>query len=169
MSAWNVPPVRARRLLGATVLDAVLVLGIGLFGADIVQAQQGDLYNHTSDRTVVTVQVRSALPSAIEGLELLVTATDRQGTQRAVNSINNTYRYLRAAQESITLIHERAKYPDPLAPVYAKRMWEVRVHMLKCLDVREALDPDNPELVAKCADELSEGIRKLRILVGIMP
>jgi hypothetical protein len=160
---------RTRRLLSLTALGGVLLSVGSLSTVATVQAQQGkqgDMFNHTADPKVVTAQVRSALPTAIEGLELLVAGGD---TRRAVSSINDTYRYLRAAEESILLIQRNAKYPDPLAPVYAKRMWEVRAHMLKCLDIRESLTPDNPENVAKCVDELIEGIRKLRILVTILP
>ncbi len=159
-------------MLSSTVLGGALVLGSSLSTAAPGRAQVGqpvDLFNHTFDRKVVTVQVRSALPTAVDGLERLVTATDVRQAQQAMVSIRNTYRYLRAAQESITLIHQQAKYPDPLAPVYAKRMWEVRAHLLKCLDTRDTLTPDNPESVAMCADELTEGIRKLRILVTLLP
>jgi hypothetical protein len=164
--------LRARRLLNLIVQGGVLVLGTGLSTVVAVQAQQtqpGDMFRHTSDPRVIGVQVRSALPAAIDGLEGLVNATDNQKMQRAMTSINNTYRYLRAAQESTVLISRRAKYPDPLAPVYANRMWEVRAHMLKCLDISNAITPENPENVAMCADELTQGIRKLRILIAIMP
>lgn len=172
MNTWMSTSFRTRHLgRGLTVLGGLLISAMSLSTASIVEAQRGqpDLFNHTTDTRVVTEQVRSALPTAIEGLERLVTATDSQGTLRAVTSISDTYRYLRAAQESMTLIHQHAKYPDPLSPVYANRIWEVRVHLLKCLDIRQSLTSDNPENVAKCADELTEGIRKLRILVTILP
>lgn len=164
--------LRARSIVSITALGGALALAGSLSTAAPVQAQAGrpvDLFNHTFDRKVITVQVRSALPTAIDGLERLVTATDVREAQQAVTLINNTYRYLRAAQESILLMHQQAKYPDPLAPVYAKRMWEVRAHLLKCLDTSGTLTPENPESVAMCAEELTEGIRKLRILVAIFP
>ena len=126
-------------------------------------------FNQTTEPAVISQQVRFALPSAQRGLALLTGGGDPGQLTMAVQSIDDTYKYLRAAQESTELLERRAKFPDPLANLEIQRMWEIRLHMMACTGQAGHIVKQNQEAIAACAQHLTEGIRKLRVLLAIIP
>lgn len=151
-----------RPALGLSLGVGVLV---GLPGLLMAQ-HQNPLFNRTSDRNIISQQVHLALPSAERGLALLTNGGD---PAHALQAIGDTYRYLRAAQESTEDMMHDAKFPDPLWEIETKRMWEIRTHMLKCTNETGHILRQDETITRMCADNLVEGIRKLRILLAVMP
>ena len=113
--------------------------------------------------------MRFALPSAERGLQLLTSGGGPEQLALAVQSLDDTYRYLRAAQESTDLLVGRAKFPDPMAQMQMKQMWEIRKHMMFCTGQAGHIVNQNQELIAECAGHVTEGVRQLRVLLAIMP
>lgn len=146
---------------------AAVVLGV----AGLADGQaRNPLFERTTNPSVVSQQVQLALPSALRGLELLTArGSDPVSLEQAVSSIDDTYKYLRAAQESSELINNRAKYPDPTRQVQMTRMWGVRLELLECLKQRGHIVQQSPEAISTCTEHLTEGIRRLRVLLAIMP
>jgi hypothetical protein len=131
--------------------------------------QTNPLFSRTRQPSVISQQVRLALPSAERGLELLTSGGDSTQLARAVEAISDTYKYLRAASESTEDLMREAKFSDPLAEMKVARMWEIRRHMLACTNQAGHIVKQDQEILSMCADNLTEGIRKLRILQVVMP
>jgi hypothetical protein len=127
------------------------------------------LFEQTSSPAVISQQVRLALPSAERGLQLLTGGGDASQLALAVEAIGNTYKYLRAAQESTDLLVRRSKFPDPLAQIEMKKMWDIRMHMLACTNQAGHILKQDQEMITMCAQHVTEGIRQLRILVATLP
>jgi hypothetical protein len=49
------------------------------------------------------------------------------------------------------------------------RMWGVRLELLECLKQRGHIVQQSPEAISTCTEHLTEGIRRLRVLLAIMP
>ncbi len=135
-----------------------------------LRAQQQDpLFNRTTDPAIISKQAHLALPTAERGLQLLTSASDSSQLAQAVEAIDHTYRYLRAAQESTEQLIHLSKYPDPLMPIQTQRMWQIRLHMLACTNQAGHIIKQNQEMIHMCTEHLTEGIRQLRTLLAIMP
>jgi len=154
----------------ALSLASVLVWAGWLGAQDCAASACRDdpLFKRTRDPAVISEQVRQALPSAELGLKLL-TSGDRTQLPRAIEAIGDTYRYLRAAQESSADLERWSKFPDPLAEMKMSRMWAIRKHTLACTGQAGHIINENQEMINMCAEHMTEGIRQLRVLLGIMP
>jgi hypothetical protein len=131
--------------------------------------QTNPLFSRTRQPSVISQQVRLALPSAERGLDLLTSGGDPTQLARAVEAISNTYKYLRAASESTEDLMRDTKFPDPLAEMKVARMWEIRRHMLACTNQTSQIVKQDQEILNMCTEQLTQGIRKLRILQAVMP
>jgi hypothetical protein len=135
-----------------------------------VHAQhQNPLFNMTGDPTIISQQIRLALPSAERALALLTGGGDAAQLGQAVQSIGDTYRYLRAAQESKENLMRRSSVRDPLTELETRRMWQIRKHMLACMNEGQHIVNQNEGVINNCAGHLVEGIRELRVLVAVTP
>jgi len=155
--------VRTRRL--PVVVGLLLLCWPGRLAAQ----QANPMFSRTRQPSVIVQQVRLALPSAERGLELLTSGGDPDQLARAVESIGDTYKYLRAAAESTQDLARSAKFPDPLAEMKIARMWEIRLHMLACTGQAGHIVKQDPEMIRMCTEHLTEGIRKLRVLQALVP
>jgi hypothetical protein len=160
--------VRRWRFPGIAVgLTSVLLFP---FPTQLLAQQQNPLFNITTDRAIISQQVHLALPSAERGLQLLPSGGDSGQLAVAVESIGDTYKYLRAAQESTQQLIRLSKFPDPLMPMEIERMWQIRVHMRACTNQGGHIIKQNQEeMINMCTQHLIEGIRQLRTLLAIMP
>lgn len=152
------------------VLLVAVALAIALSIRPELMAQtRNPLFGHTSSPAVISQQIRLALPSAERGLQLLTSGGDPTQLALGVKSLDETYRYLRAAQESTDLLVRRSKFPDPIAQMEMKQMWEIREHMLFCTGQAGHIVNQNQEMIEQCVRRVIEGIRQLRVLVAIRP
>ena len=158
---------RGRVLLAAVGMAAVLSTPPEV-AAQPAQARN-PLFERTTSPAVISLQVHAALPSAEKGLQLLTSGGGPEQLALAIKSIDDTYRFLRAAQESKNIMVGQAKFPDPIAQVEMSQMWEIRKHMLFCTGQAGHIVNQNPELIEQCAGHVTEGIRRLRVLLAIMP
>jgi hypothetical protein len=110
-----------------------------------------------------------ALPSAERGLQLLSGDAAPAQLERACDAILDTYKYLRAAQESTDLLVRRSHFPDPLAAIEMKQMWDIRMHMLACTNQTGHIVNQNQEMITMCTEHLTKGIHQLRVLLATMP
>lgn len=164
---------RSARGAGPTGRAVVLALSVGvaalLGDAARVEAQhQNPLFNMTGDPSIISRQIRLALPSAVRGLELLTSGGDAAEVGEAVQSIGDSYRYLRPAQESKESLMRRSTIRDPLVELETQRMWQIRRHMLACMNGQHIVN-QNEAVITNCAGHLVEGIRQLRVLVAVTP
>ena len=171
VEVYEVPKARSTLLhLRGLVLLAAAGIAIVLAMRPEVMAQtRNPLFGHTTSPAVISEQVRLALPSAERGLQLLTSGGDPAQLALGIKSLDESYRYLRAAQESTDLMARRAKFPDPLAQVEMKQMWAVREHMLFCTGQAGHIVNQNQELTEQCVRHVIEGIRQLRVLVATRP
>ena len=153
----------------ASRLSAVGGLLLLCWPGHLVAQQTNPLFNRTRQPSVIVQQVRLALPSAERGLELLTSGGDSAQLARAVESIADTYKYLRAASESTEDLMHHTKNPDPLAEMKVARMWEIRRHMLACTDQAGHIVKQDQGIITMCSEHLAQGIRKLRVLQAVMP
>jgi hypothetical protein len=152
------------------VLFAAVAAAMVLPTCSKVAAQaRNPLFEQTASPAVISQQVRIALPSAERGLQLLTSGGGPEQLALAVQSLEDTYKYLRAAQESTNLLVARAKFPDPMAQLEMKQMWEIRKHMMFCTGQAGHIVSQNQELIDQCAGHVTEGIRQLRVLLATMP
>ena len=137
--------------------------------SEVAAQARNPLFEQTTNPAVISQQVRVALPSAERGLQLLTSGGGPEQLALAVQSLEDTYKYLRAAQESTNLLVARAKFPDPMAQMEMKQMWEIRKHMMFCTGQAGHIVNQNQEVIEQCAGRVTEGIRQLRVLLAIMP
>jgi sialic acid synthase SpsE len=130
---------------------------------------QGDnpLFTVTKDSKLIAIRTQLALPSAQRALELLTTASDPEAMARALASINTTYKYMRAAEESTRMLMGLSKYPDPLMPIRADQMQEVRSHCLACLVLSDHVRAGKQAEINTCAESLATVVTKLEALLLI--
>jgi hypothetical protein len=152
--------------LKSAVVGAMWVL---LWPGCLVAQQTNPLFSRTRQPSVIVEQVRRALPSAERGLALLASNGDPTQLERAVEAISDTYKYLRAASESTEDLMRASKFPDPLAEMKVARMWEIRRHMMACTGQAGHIVRQDQEMIRMCAEHVTEGIRKLRVLQAVMP
>jgi hypothetical protein len=115
----------------------VLSLSLRLLLQDVGDAYaQPPEFKLTNNPQMISIQARLALPNAQRALDLLTSRTDAESLTLVWESSWLSYRYLRAAQELIEGILRQAKFPDPLLALHKDKMWEVRLHLLKCVDNR---------------------------------
>lgn len=138
-------------------------------GAEVSGQHANPLFNQTNQPAVISQQMHLALPSAERGLALLTSGGDSGQLKLAMESINDTYRYLRAAQESKQNLNNWAKVRDPLVEIETKRIWQIRLHMLACLNEGQHIINQNEAMISRCAEHLTAGIRELRFLLTVMP
>lgn len=152
-------------------LGILLCAGLGLLESRPAAAQAANnaLFEHTTSPAIISQQVRMALPSLERAVRLLNRNAEPAQLEEACQAILDTYKYLRAAQESTDLLTRRQKFPDPSAQMEMKRMWQIRTHMLACTAQSGHIVKQNQEMIDMCAEHLSEGIRQLRVLLVIMP
>jgi len=150
----------------AAILTSLLLLP---FPAHLLAHHRNPLFNTTTDQTIISEQVHLALPSAKPGLQLLTSAGDSTQLAVAAESIDDTYEYLRAAQESTQLLIRLSKFPDPLMPMQIECMWQIRIHMLAWTNQAGHITNQNQEMIKMCTEHLLVGIRQLRTLLAIMP
>lgn len=147
----------------------ILTLGTWLACAPSTSAQQDDaMFRRTRDPKIIREQIKAALPTLERGYELLISSTDPVPTATAVNLLHDTYRYLRAAQESSEVLQSISKFPDPLIRLQNRQLDEIRDRLLACWSNRTHLA--EPGLIrTNCVDGLPPSIRKLRIIVATLP
>lgn len=148
---------------------AFLVFAMWLPCAPAGLAQQPDiLFRRTRDPKIIREQIRAALPPFERGYELLMSSSDPEPTATAVNLLHDTYRYLRAAQESSEVLENISKFPDPLIGLQNRQLGEIRDSLLGCWSNRTNLS--GPSLTrTNCVDGLAVSLRKLRIIVASLP
>jgi hypothetical protein len=148
---------------------ALLTFAIWLPWAPGGLAQQDDiLFRRSRDPKIIRGQIRAALPSLERGYALLISSTDPESTATAVNLLHETYRYLRAAQESSEVLESISKFPDPLVGLQNRQLGEIRDRLLGCWSNRTHLA--EPGLIrTNCVDGLGPSLRKLRVIVASLP
>lgn len=151
------------------IIVALALSALAWEGVDVRAQATNPLFATTKDQGGIALRTRLALPSTQRALELLTNTTDPDSLAMAVESLNNSYRYLRAAQEGTDLLIRIAKYPDPLQSIRRDQMWDVRVHLLQCLDIRGHVIPGNNDAIATCTDNVTTALSKLETLLLIMP
>ncbi len=166
-ASWS----RSVALSAARPLVGLLVFVVlGLFTCHSAPGQtRNPLFEQTSSREVISQQVRMALPSLERGLQLLNRDAEPAQLEQACQAILDTYKYLRAAQESTDLLVRRSKMPDPLAQMEMKYMWDIRMHMVACTVQTGHIVKQNQEMIDMCAGHLTQGMSQLRVLLAIMP
>jgi hypothetical protein len=158
--------VQVKRFVLFAAVAAAIVLPTW---SEVAAQTRNPLFEQTTSPAVISQQVRFALPSAERGLQLLTSGGGPEQLALAVQSLDDTYKYLRAAQESTNLLVGRAKFPDPMAQMEMKQMWEIRKHMMFCTGQAGHIVNQNQEVIEQCAGRVTEGIRQLRVLLAIMP
>ena len=133
------------------VVRVVLALAtMMLLLAPEVRAQANPLFQWTRDPQVINSQIRAALPAGEKALELVTTAADPESLASAVRSMRDSYKYLRAAQQSSAGIVRTSKFPDPLMQMRVQRIWQIRQHYLRCNPVAEAMTIGSAEARRRC-------------------
>lgn len=125
------------------------------------------LFKQTTDPQVISRQIRLALPAARRGFELLQTASSQEETAIAVESIYDSYRYLRAAEESSENLQAWAKVKDPLTKLRNDHIWQIRLHLRFCRDNGGSLA--DAGIRATCTQGLVNAIRDLQVIVETTP
>jgi hypothetical protein len=146
----------------------VVVLALGVTGNALAQADQG-LFQLTRDPKVIALQIRSALAPAERGLQVISRSADQGSVDAAVKSIRESYRYLRAAQQGSEMALSRSSFPDPLMRLRNDHIWQIRLRLLKCVDNGPRLTDADGAFRAICIESLTEGIRRLHVLVMTLP
>ena len=93
--------VQVKRFVLFAAVAAAIVLPTW---SEVAAQARNPLFEQTTSPAVISQQVRFALPSAERGLQLLTSGGDPAQLALAVQSIDDTYKYLRAAQESTNLM-----------------------------------------------------------------
>jgi len=160
--------VRCPGAPGVTTVVLALSLRLLVEGVAVADAQQLE-FKLTNDPRVISANARLALPNAQRALELLTSANDADSLAVVADATWLSYKYLRSAQESIERILRHAKYPDPLLALHKDQMWQVRLHLLRCLDNRGHLLAQQPQAIATCTEHLAAGVAKLESLLVTLP
>lgn len=160
---------RIRRSIARTLGFTVLVCAAGLPCAPLASAQQDEaVFRRTRDPKVISLQIKAALPTLERGFALLTSSTDPEPTEAAVNLLHDTYRYLRAAQESSEVLESISKFPDPAVALRNRKLSDIRDRLLRCWSNRTHLA--DPGLIRTgCIEGLEGGLRSLRVIVAALP
>jgi hypothetical protein len=129
-------------------------------------AQDHNLFGHTTDPKRITAQIQMGLSAVERGFAQLQRASNTQEINQAVDSIWDSYRYLRSAQESSENLEAHAKFPDPLVKLRNARILQARDHIRWCPEHRGQLLAQDPETTAQCIAGLVEAIRSLRVVAA---
>lgn len=156
--------VCARRLLGVSGI----VIGALACGSVETEAQVKDspLFYLTTDPSTIRTQIQMALPALERGLQILQSSPDPDQAKKGAGALYDSYRYLRAAQESSSQLNNKRKFPDPVVEIRNDRIWQVRSHLIKC---NGSFVPTNPDSIAMCAEEAAAAIRELRLILQVFP
>jgi hypothetical protein len=155
--------MRRRRWVCAAVL--VGALAFGSIGSE-AQVKDSPLFYLTTDPSTIRTQIQMALPALERGLQILQSSPDPDEAKRGVGALYDSYRYLRAAQESSSQLNNKRKFPDPVVEIRNQRIWQVRSHLIKC---NGAFVPNNPDSISMCAEEASAAVRELRMIIQVFP
>jgi hypothetical protein len=117
---------------------------------------------------MISAQIKAALPTFERGLALLTTSTDPEPTAAAVTLLHDTYRYLRAAQESSDYLERYSKFPDPSIALRNKQILQIRDNLLKCW-ANKAYLAEEGSMRSTCIEGLEVSIRRLRVIVVTLP
>jgi hypothetical protein len=127
--------------------------------------REDPLFGHTNDPAAIQTQLRLAVPQLEKGLRLLQSSSDPDQISVALDALFDSYRYLRAAQESSDNLNNNSRFPDPMVQLRNQRVWRVRSHLIKC---RSGFVPGS-EGIAMCTEEASAALRELRIILQVFP
>ncbi len=137
--------------------------------AGTASAQQDEaLFRRTRDPKVISMQIKAALPTLERGYAMLISTTEPEPTEAAVSLLHDTYRYLRAAQESSEVLESISKFPDPVIALRNRKILDVRDRLLRCWSNRTHLTDPGP-IRAGCIEGLQVGLRNLRVVVATLP
>jgi len=123
-------------------------------------------FRQVPDKRAIAKQIESALPLAERGMRLLQAASTEAEIATAIQAIYDSYKYLRAAEESGRNMEGQATIKDPLARFRYDHIANIRLRLRWCRDNREHLLAQNPEYTTRCLDGLSEAVRELRLVVA---
>jgi hypothetical protein len=155
------------RSIRVVALVVLLQLVTHISGAN---SQSGNpLFEVSRDPKLISVRVRLALPSLQRALQLITNPDAADSMAQAVQSTMDGYSYLRAAQESGQMLLGLTKYPDPLLALHKDKIWQVRLHLLKCLELRGHLLEHRSESISVCTEHLDAAVNKLEILLMTLP
>jgi hypothetical protein len=149
----------------------LIAVTVAAWLSDVLPAasQQADaLFRITRDPRMISAQIKAAVPTFERGLALLTSSTDPEPTAAAVSLLHDTYRYLRAAQESSEYLERYSMFPDPLIRIRNQQILEIRESLLKCWGNKAYLAEDGP-MRTTCIEGLEVGIRRLRVIVVTLP
>lgn len=153
------------RTLGIALLACAAWLPL----AGTASAQQDEaMFRRTRDPKVISMQIKAALPTLERGYAMLISTTELEPTEAAVNLLHDTYRYLRAAQESSEVLESISKFPDPVVALRNRKILDVRDRLLRCWSNRTHLTDPGP-IRSGCIEGLQVGLRNLRVMVATLP
>ncbi len=148
----------------------LILMGIWLLfqGPGLATALDDDdpAFRWSPDKRIISQQIEAALPAAEKGMRLLQAASTETQIAAAIQSIFDSYRYLRAAEESGRNIEGQAKIKDPLAKIRYDHIANIRLRLRWCRDNREHLLAQETEYTTRCLDGLSEAVRELKVVVA---
>jgi hypothetical protein len=145
---------------------SVLAAAVLLFGGGMAFGQsENALFAITHDPATIKIQLQKSLPELERGVQLLQSASDAEQAKKGLDALYDSYRYLRAAQESSALMNRIAKNPDPMIPLRNERIWAVRSRLIKC---RASFTPDSNG-IEMCSQEATAALHDLRILLQVFP
>jgi hypothetical protein len=148
---------------------ALLACAAWLPLAGTASAQQDEaMFRRTRDPKVISMQIKAALPTLERGYAMLISTTDPEPTEAAVNLLHDTYRYLRAAQESSEVLESISKFPDPVTALRNRKILDLRDRLLRCWSNRTHLTDPGP-IRSGCIEGLQVGLRNLRVMVATLP
>jgi hypothetical protein len=157
---------RIHRRFVVLAVAAAVVVGIS---APIAAQVENPLIENTTDPSMVARQIRTALPTVERGYTMLTSSSDPESTAAAVALLLDSYRYLRAAQQSSENIQfKKGPFRDPTVDLRNKHIMEIRNHLGMCVSNRFYL-LESAKIREECLDGLTAGIRKLRFIVVTLP
>ena len=151
---------RALAVAGGVCLTVAAWSSVG-----VCAERKDPLFGITNDPAKIQTQLQLAVPELEKGLRLLQSSSDPDQLNLALDALFDSYRYLRAAQESSDQINNHKRFPDPMVQLRNQRVWRVRSHLIKC---RASFAP-NSEGIAMCTEEASAALRELRIILQVFP
>ncbi len=152
----------------ATVVLSACLLLLGP-GSVLALDDNNPAFRWSPDKRVIAKQIEAALPAAEKGYQQLQTATSEAQIAAAIESIFDSYRYLRAAEESGRNVEGRAADKDPLAMLRYDHISNVRLRLRWCRDNRTQLLAQDQEYTNRCLEGLVQAIRELRLVVTVLP
>lgn len=130
------------------------------------QERTNPLFNLTTDPATIRTQMQRALPALERGVQILQASPDAAAATKGVEALYDSYRYLRAAQESSAQLNNHRKFPDPVVDLRNERVWKVRTRLIKC---HGNFVPTSEGSIAMCAEEAAAALRELRVIFQVFP